>query len=103
MEMPFKESTIFSYRNHLLCIGGYTGSQSTDDSEYTPVSDMLCLSDEDDKKWVKVGDVPHGCYRCCCVSIPVHNAILMMSGKSDRFDPLLLKKVYRTYNAIGKT
>ncbi len=94
VDMPLKESTIFSYQNFLLSVGGYTADGS-------PVSDVMCLNRQN-AKWVKVGDLPHPCLNCCCISVPKHEAIVLMGGKSNLNEPLLLKNVYRSFKPLKK-
>ena len=93
MEMPFKESTILSYQNCLLGVGGYTGLQPA------PVTDVMYLNRQD-VKWIKVGDLPQACAGCCCTSVPNCESIVLMGGKKDKDDTLLLKDVYRCFKPV---
>ena len=91
-ETQFKESTIFSFHNHLLIAGGCLGSG-------TPVSDIMRFNEEDGK-WVKVGDLPQPCFGCSCVWMTKPNVIFVMGGKNNHDEPLLLKGVYKAHDVL---
>ena len=95
-EAPFNNSTIFDLNNdHLLIAGGYSSQNG-----FSLVSDIYQLDTGD--KWTLVGQLPQPCYDCCISWMPKYDCLFLMAGRDKMDDPLLIKKVWRTYNVLQK-